>query len=199
MIYKTSCYAICSTKDIQCFSSSYQRRPVILKDQFLDILLNLFGCARLLCNSPPLNSMMTFWKNTQNKQIKVFNSNNAFLLSFFILGRLTNRHKKEVEIRTLCKIDFKEEAYSFPGIVPKARISVNITQVVLLKMFNFLPILDMYGVLTFERSSSRSYGGRIKVYMSIWSIIFMFGHSVLKFSTGYNLFDYRSFKFSAYL
>ena len=118
LIYETSCYTICDSKVSRVPYYVSQMRLGSPKILYLNVPLNAYKSVFLLCNSPPLNSMMTFWKNIQNKQIKVFNSNNAFLLSFFILGRLTNRHKKEGKIRTLCKIDFKEEAYSIPGIMP---------------------------------------------------------------------------------
>ena len=54
-------------------------------------------------SSPPLNSMMTFWKNIQNKQIKVFNSNITILIVIFYSLK-TDKPTKKKEIRTLVKL-----------------------------------------------------------------------------------------------
>ena len=74
-----------------------------------------------------------------------------FLLSFFILMRLTNRQKKKDQ--NTCKIDFREEAYSFTYTASQEFISVLTSpKSCYSRCLIFCPS-QMYGVLTFHRSN----------------------------------------------
>ena len=60
LIYETSCYTICESKVSRVPYYVSQMRLGSPKILYLNVPLNAYKSVFLLCNSPPLNSMMTF-------------------------------------------------------------------------------------------------------------------------------------------